>query len=65
MSKGLAAFGNQLGRRLAYAATNGSVFSSSASLDPGDPAPEPGGTNLVTDDGTLLVTDDGTELITS
>jgi hypothetical protein len=62
MNKGLAAISNQLGRRLGYATTSGSAFSSSASLDPGDPAPT---VNIVTDDGTLFVTDDGTEIITS
>ncbi len=62
MNKGLAAISNQLGRRLGYAVTAGSVFSTSAFLNPGDPAPS-GGDNLVTDDGTNLVTDDGTELI--
>jgi hypothetical protein len=62
MNKGLAAISNQLGRRLGYAMTAGSVFSSSESLSPGDPAPL---VNIVTDDGTLFVTDDGTEIITS
>jgi hypothetical protein len=60
VNKGLAAFSNQLGRRLGYAVTAGGVFSSSESLDPGDPAPE---INIVTDDGTLFVTSDGTEII--
>jgi hypothetical protein len=60
MNKGLAAISNQLGRRLGYAVTAGSVFSSSESLSPGDPAPE---INIVTDDGTLFVTSDGTEII--
>lgn len=64
MNKGLAAISNQLGRRLGYAVTAGSVFSTSAFLDPGDPAPAEGN-NLVTDDGTLFVTDDGTEIIYS
>jgi hypothetical protein len=62
MNKGLAAFNNQLGRRLGYAVTAGTVFSSSASLDPGEPAST---VNIVTDDGTLFVTDDGFEIITS
>ena len=40
VNKGLAAFSNQLGRRLGYATTAGSVFSTSTFLDPGSPAPE-------------------------
>lgn len=55
MNKGLAAFSNQLGRRLGYAVTAGSTFSTSATTAEND--------NLVTDDGTKLVTDDGTEII--
>jgi hypothetical protein len=62
MNKGLAAFSNQLGRRLGYAVTAGTAFSSYASLDPGEPDST---VNIVTDDGTLFVTDDGTEIITS
>lgn len=63
MNKGLAAISNQLGRRLGYAVTAGSVFSTSAFLDPGDPAPADN--NIVTDDGTLFVTSDGIDMITS
>ena len=64
MNKGLAAISNQLGRRLGYATTSGSAFSSSASLDPGDPAPV-SGDNIITDDGTVFVTSDGTTIIYS
>jgi hypothetical protein len=64
MNKGLAAINNQLGRRLGYAVTAGSVFSSSESLSPGDPAPD-SGNNIITDDGTVFVTSDGSRIIYS
>jgi hypothetical protein len=64
VNKGLAAFSNQLGRRLGYAVTAGAVFSSSESLDPGDPAPD-SGNNIITDDGTVFVTSDGSRIIYS
>ncbi len=64
MNKGLAVISNQLSRRLGYAITSGQPFSTSAYLDPGDPAPAESN-NIVTDDGTLFVTDDGTEIIYS
>ena len=64
VNKGLAAFSNQLGRRLGYATTAGSVFSTSTFLDPGSPAPD-SGNNIITDAGTVFVTSDGTRIIYS